>query len=79
MTRYAFTNVRIFDGTGEDPYLGDVLVEANGQTLHRPTDLLDALSRVKAGASFSARVVRGGTLESIVITPGERHAEGANE
>ncbi len=26
MTRYAFTNVRIFDGTGEDPYLGDVLV-----------------------------------------------------
>src|SRR6185369_5466192 len=39
--------------------VGDVLVEANGQTLHRPTDLLDALSGVKAGSSLSARVVRG--------------------
>lgn len=27
MIRTAFTNVRIFDGTGEDTYLGDVLVE----------------------------------------------------
>ncbi len=27
MTRYAFTNVRIFDGTGADPYPGDVLVD----------------------------------------------------
>ena len=27
MTRTAFTNVRIFDGTGADTYLGDVLVE----------------------------------------------------
>jgi len=27
MTRIAFTNVRIFDGSGDDTYLGDVLVE----------------------------------------------------
>ena len=27
MTRIAFTNVHIFDGTGEDTFTGDVLVE----------------------------------------------------
>jgi S1-C subfamily serine protease len=59
--------------------VGDVLVEANGQTLHRPTDLLDALSSVKAGSTLSARVVRGGKLETVAITPGDRPAEGAGE
>jgi S1-C subfamily serine protease len=59
--------------------VGDVLVEANGQTLHRPTDLLDALSGVKTGSSLSARVVRGGNLETVAITPGDRPVEGASE
>jgi imidazolonepropionase-like amidohydrolase len=42
MTRYAFTNVRIFDGTGELPYLGDVLVE--GQRIVQVTRAPDRVS-----------------------------------
>lgn len=29
MNRIAFTNVNIFDGTGADPYIGEILVEDN--------------------------------------------------
>jgi len=28
-----FTNVRIFDGTGEHPYLGEVLVQATASSM----------------------------------------------
>lgn len=35
MTRIAFTNVRIFDGSGEEPYAGDLLVEENASSRWR--------------------------------------------
>jgi S1-C subfamily serine protease len=53
-------------------FQGDVFVEANGQPLRRPTDLLDALASVRAGAQVNVRVARGGRLESVAITPGDR-------
>jgi serine protease Do len=59
-------------------YVGDVLVEANGQPLRRPTDLLDALASVAEGGKLEARLLRGGSLESRSITPGERPTEKAN-
>lgn len=35
MTRIAFTNVRIFDGSGEEPYTGDLLVEGSASSRRR--------------------------------------------
>jgi hypothetical protein len=55
-------------------FVGDVFVEANGQPLRRPTDLLDALASVAAGAQVNVRLARGGRLESVAITPGDRPA-----
>ena len=53
-------------------YVGDVFVEANGQPLLRPADLLDALTSVRGGGELNVRLARGGRLESVVITPGDR-------
>lgn len=52
--------------------VGDVLVEANGQPLRRPTDLLDALSNVREGQSLELKLLRGGTLKSVSVAPGDR-------
>jgi serine protease Do len=52
--------------------VGDVLVEANGQPLRRPTDLLDALSNVREGQSLELKLLRGGTLKSVSVVPGDR-------
>ena len=51
MTRIAFTNVRIFDGTGEDTYTGDVLVEGK-----RIVEVARAPNRV---STDDARVIGG--------------------
>src|SRR5687768_3185354 len=51
MTRTAFTNVRIFDGTGEDPYVGDVLVEGK-----RILEVARAQQKV---STDGARVIEG--------------------
>ena len=51
MTRTAFTNVRIFDGTGADTYLGDVLVE--GKRIVQVTRLPERVS------TDDARVIDG--------------------
>jgi len=52
--------------------VGDVLLEANGQTLSRPTDLLDALS----SATVKVKVLQGGALKSVAVTPADRGAGG---
>jgi S1-C subfamily serine protease len=54
--------------------VGDVLVEANGQPLRRPTDLLDALSNVRESQSLELKLLRGGTLKSVSVVPGDRGA-----
>lgn len=54
--------------------VGDVLIEANGQPLRRPTDLLDALSSVREGESLELKLLRGGTMKSVSIIPGDRGA-----
>jgi S1-C subfamily serine protease len=58
--------------------LGDVLLEADGQTLGRPDDLLDALSGVANNAAVSLKVLRGGTIKSVSVTPADR-GEGGGE
>ncbi|HYU54342.1 MAG TPA: S1C family serine protease [Gemmatimonadaceae bacterium] len=55
--------------------LGDVLLEADGQTLSRPDDLLDALSGVANNAAVSLKVLRGGTIKTVSVTPADRGEE----
>jgi S1-C subfamily serine protease len=52
--------------------VGDVLLEANGASLSRPTDLLDALSSVPSGDVFRLKVLRGGAVKSVSVTPADR-------
>ena len=52
--------------------LGDLLLEAGGQRLSRPDDLLDALSSTKLDDAVSLKVLRGGVLKTISITPTDR-------
>ena len=59
--------------------VGDVLIEANGQPLRRPSDLLDALSSVRDGSQLALTFLRGGTRKSLSVTPGDRDAAGAEE
>jgi S1-C subfamily serine protease len=56
--------------------IGDVLIEAAGASLARPTDLLDALSGVAEGASLPLKRLRGGAISTITVTPADR-ASGA--
>src|SRR5438309_3490564 len=55
-------------------FVGDVLVEANGQSLRRPTDLLDALSSVREGDTLKLKLLRGGSLKSVSVAPADRGA-----
>ena len=59
--------------------VGDVLIEANGQPLGRPTDLLDVLSTVRDGASLQLKHLRGGAVNAVSVTPVDRAAGGAGE
>lgn len=52
--------------------LGDVLLEAGAQRLARPDDLLDALSGTSHGAAINLKVLRGGAVKTVAITPGDR-------
>jgi S1-C subfamily serine protease len=54
--------------------LGDVLLEANKNSLKGPDDLLDALSSVANNAAVTVKFLRGGTIESAAITPADRGA-----
>ena len=69
--------VSVADGSPADSAgitVGDVLLEANGLSLSRPTDLLDALSSVPSGDAFRLKVLRGGTVKSVSVTPADRGA-----
>lgn len=53
--------------------VGDVLLRANGSTLARPTDLLDALADTQnGGAGISIDLLRGGTRRTVAVTPIQR-------
>jgi S1-C subfamily serine protease len=55
--------------------LGDVLLEASGQALAQAGDLLDALSGVASGGAVVLKVLRGGTIKSVSVTPADRGGE----
>jgi S1-C subfamily serine protease len=52
--------------------IGDVLLESNDRPLAGPDELLDSLSTVGAGGAITVKFLRGGTLKTASITPGER-------
>ncbi len=54
--------------------LGDVLLEANGQSIGRPDELLDALSSVENGGAVTLKLLRGGTIKTVSVTPADRGA-----
>jgi S1-C subfamily serine protease len=54
--------------------LGDVLLEANGQSIGRPDDLLDALASVETGGAVTLKLLRGGTIKTVSVTPADRGA-----
>jgi serine protease Do len=69
--------VSVGDGSPADKagiFVGDVLLEAEGKPLSRPTDLLDALSNVSAGEPFRLKILRGGAVKSVSVTPADRGA-----
>jgi len=54
--------------------LGDVLLEANGNELSGPDDLLDALSTVAKDGTVTLKFLRGGTVKTAAVTPADRGA-----
>jgi S1-C subfamily serine protease len=52
--------------------LGDILIAVNDRAVDRPGDVLAAVAGEKVGTALKARVVRGGRLETVVVTVGER-------
>ena len=52
--------------------LGDVLLDAAGKRLARPDDLLDALSATAHGSSLALKVLRGGVVKTVSVTPTDR-------
>ncbi|MFI5228664.1 MAG: S1C family serine protease [Gemmatimonadales bacterium] len=57
--------------------LGDVLLDAGGNALSHPTDLLDALASVGDGDAVQITVLRGGRVETVAVTPLDRREEEA--
>jgi S1-C subfamily serine protease len=69
--------VSVADGSPAESagiFVGDVLLEANGKSLSRPTDLLDALASVPDGEALRLKVLRGGAVKSVSVTPSDRGA-----
>jgi serine protease Do len=65
----------VADGTPSERaglLVGDLLLDADGQALRHPTDLLDALSGVQDGASVKLTVLRGGTITATSVSPVDR-------
>jgi S1-C subfamily serine protease len=58
--------------------VGDVLLEAGGQPLREPADLLDVLSSPGKEATLQLKLLRGGALKTLVVTPADRGAERAS-
>lgn len=53
-------------------FAGDVLIDVNGKSLIHPTDLLDMLSSVDERGSLTFRLLRGGAMKTVSVTPAER-------
>jgi len=69
--------VSVADGSPAESagvFVGDVLLEANGKSLGRPTDLLDALASVAGGEPLRLKLLRGGAVKSVSVTPSDRGA-----
>jgi serine protease Do len=69
--------VSVADGSPAESagiFVGDVLLEAGGKSLSRPTDLLDALASVAGGEPLRLKVLRGGAVKSVSVTPSDRGA-----
>jgi len=67
--------VSIADGSPAEKagmLLGDVLLEANGNELSGPDDLLDALSGVSKDGAVTLKFLRGGGVKTASITPADR-------
>jgi len=67
--------VSIADGSPAEKagmLLGDVLLEANGNELSGPDDLLDALSSVSKEGAVTLKFLRGGNVKTASITPADR-------
>jgi S1-C subfamily serine protease len=56
-------------------FVGDVLLEASGQSLSRPTDLLDALSSTRSSDALRLKVLRAGATKDVDIIPSDRGSE----
>ena len=52
--------------------LGDVLLELDGAAVSDPTDILAKLGGDRVGRPLAARVIRGGQVKTLQVTPGER-------
>jgi S1-C subfamily serine protease len=52
--------------------LGDVLLELDGATVSDPADLLAKLGGDRVGRPLAVRVIRGGQVTALQVTPGER-------
>ena len=52
--------------------LGDVLLELDGAALNDPADILAKLGGDRVGKVLTARVIRGGQVKALQVTPGER-------
>jgi S1-C subfamily serine protease len=59
--------------------VGDVLVEAVGRALRRPTDLLDELSNVEVGKALEIKHLRGTELKTVTVSPIDRADAGTRE
>jgi len=53
-----------------------VLLEITGTPLTKPASLFDALLATKAGESASVRLVRGGEMTTLTVTPIDRNSGG---
>ena len=52
--------------------VGDILVGLNGQSVGDPDDLFSALTSDTVGKAISVEVLRGGRLETVPVTVGDR-------
>jgi S1-C subfamily serine protease len=69
--------VSVADGSPAESagiFVGDVLLEANGRSLSRPTELLDALSSTPSSGSLKLKLLRGGAVKDVTLTPSDRGA-----
>lgn len=53
-------------------HVGDVLLDIDGKPVESPDDLLDVLSARRAGETVSARTLRGGIVQDLQVTIGQR-------